>query len=170
MAATALWLAWVAGTRSPAAILALVALSGVFNGLNVPSWQSFVNDLVPRGDLLSAVTLNSVQFHVARAVGPAIAGVLLATFGPTWAFLINALSFVFVMVALLLVRARPPARAPLELGVLRQFRRALRYVRGQRGIVAGILSSRCSSRSWVTRSSSSPWSSPRRCSWSGRWG
>ncbi|OLT15479.1 hypothetical protein BJF78_02040 [Pseudonocardia sp. CNS-139] len=139
LATAALWLGWALGVRSPGAILALVALSGVFNGLNVPSWQSFVNDLVPRRDLLSAVTLNSVQFHLARAVGPAIAGLLLATLGATWAFFLNAVSFVFVLGALLLVRARPRTRPPMGKGVLRQFGRALRYVRGQPGIVAGVV-------------------------------
>ena len=142
VAAAGLWVAWLPVCARPRRSSRCVALSGVFNGLNVPSWQSFVNDLVPRAYLLSAVTLNSVQFHVARAVGPAIAGVLLATLGATWAFLINAVSFVFVLVALR-ARAGPPAgggppsgrgAAPVRQGP------ALRA--GQPGIVAGILVAR----------------------------
>ena len=68
----------------------------------------FVNDLVPREDLLSAVTLNSMQFNAARAIGPAIAGVLLATLGPSWAFFLNFLSFGFVLAALLCVASTQP--------------------------------------------------------------
>lgn len=139
-AALALWMAWALGVRNLAAILGLVMLSGVVAGLNIPSWQAFVNDLVPREDLLSAVTLNSLQFNAARAVGPAIAGFLLYSFGPSWAFLVNGLSFVFVLVALVLVRTRPPRRtSPMSGGVLRQFGRAVRYTRTQPGIVVGMV-------------------------------
>ncbi len=140
VAALALWLAWAQGVRSPIALLALVAVSGVFAGINIPSWQSFVNDLVPRKDLLSAVTLNSLQFNAARALGPGIAGILLASLGPSWAFFLNAASFLFVLGALLLVRNRQVAlETALAGGFLRQFRRAVRYTRGQPGIVIGIL-------------------------------
>ena len=113
-AALALWAAWASGVRSAGWILALVTLAGIFGGINIPSWQAFINDLTPREDLLSAVTLNSLQFNAARALGPGIAGVLLATFGPSWAFLVNAVSFGFVLLALLLVRTRP---APLAVAL-----------------------------------------------------
>lgn len=140
LAAFALWAAWSSGVRSPFAILGLVALSGVLAGINIPSWQSFVNDLVPREDLLSAVTLNSLQFNAARAFGPGIAGILLATLGPSWAFFLNAASFAFVLVALRLVRTRQAARTSvLSGGFLRQFRRGLRYTRTQPGILIGIV-------------------------------
>jgi len=139
-AALLLWAAWVAGVRNQWAILGLVAVSGVIAGLNIPSWQAFVNDLVPRSDLLSAVTLNSLQFNAARAIGPGVAGVLLATLGPSWAFLLNALSFAFVLVALALVRTRPTVAAGGSDGekVLRRFRAAMRYARTQTGIAVGI--------------------------------
>jgi MFS family permease len=140
VAALALWAVWASGVRSLAPILVLVSLAGVLAGLNIPSWQAFVNDLVPREDLLSAVTLNSLQFNAARAFGPAIAGVLLATVGPTLAFLVNGLSFVFVLIALVLVRTRPAKRtSPLSGGFLRQFGRAVRYTRTQPGIVVGMV-------------------------------
>lgn len=140
VAALALWLAWASGVRSPVAILALVAVAGIFAGVNIPSWQSFVNDLVPRDDLLSAVPLNSLQFNAARALGPGIAGILLASLGPSWAFFLNGVSFVFVLVALLLVRNRQVAlETALTGGFLRQFRRAMRYTRQQPGILIGIL-------------------------------
>jgi MFS family permease len=139
-AALALWAAWSQGVRSAVAILALVAVSGVFAGINIPSWQSFVNDLVPRRDLLSAVTLNSLQFNAARALGPGIAGILLASLGPSWAFFLNGVSFLFVLLALVLVKNRQVALATaLTGGFLRQFGRAMRYTRGQPGILIGIV-------------------------------
>jgi MFS family permease len=140
LAALALWAAWASGVRSPIAILALVSVAGIFAGVNIPSWQSFVNDLVPRDDLLSAVTLNSLQFNAARALGPGIAGILLASLGPSWAFFLNGASFVFVLLALLLVRNRQVAlETALTGGFLRQFRRALRYTQRQPGILVGIV-------------------------------
>jgi MFS family permease len=140
LAAAALWLAWIIGFRASGAILGLVALCGVFTGLSMPSWQAFVNDLVPPEDLLSAVTLNSLQFNAARAVGPAMAGVLLATIGPGWAFFLNAVSFGCVLLGLWLVRLEPVARHPLASGgFIRQFRRALTYAASQPGIILSIL-------------------------------
>ena len=103
-AAFLLWGVWVLDWREPALILVIVALTGVFAGLNIPSWQAFVPALVPREDLASAITLNSTQFNAARAIGPALAGVLLAVAGPAWAFFLNGLSFVAVLVALAMVR------------------------------------------------------------------
>ena len=99
-----LWAMWSAGVRSPGAIVALAALSGAFAGLMIGSWQAFVSELVPREVLLNAVTLNSAQFNAARAFGPAIGGIVLATLGPGWGFFINAVSFVAVIGALLPMR------------------------------------------------------------------
>lgn len=138
--ALGLWLVWALDLRDPYLLLALVALIGALNGVSMPSWQGFVHDLVPREDLLSAVTMNSLQFNAARAIGPALAGILLATLGPSWAFGINALSFGCVIVALLLVRAgRDAVRTPKTASVARQFGSALRYVRTQPGLIMSIV-------------------------------
>jgi predicted MFS family arabinose efflux permease len=134
--ALVLWLIWTAGVRSVAAIVAVVAVGGVLGGLNIPSWQAFVSELVPREVLLNAVTLNSTQFNAARAFGPALGGVVLAAFGPGAAFLVNALSFVAVIVALLMIRVPRLARSTDRRGVLAQFVEALGYVRGRHGIAA----------------------------------
>ena len=102
MAITAflLWAAWASGWHNRWLILGLTAATGVINGFMIPSWQAFVPSLVPRADLGSAITLNSTQFNAARAIGPAFAGLLLATLGASWAFFINGLSFVGVLVAI----------------------------------------------------------------------
>ena len=140
VAALLLWGAWASGLRDPLVVLGLMAVAGSLSGLSMPSWQSFVNDLVPREDLLSAITLNSLQFNAARALGPGIAGVLLATLGPSWAFLLNGLSFVFVLVALLVVRpAISRSAAVAKEARRRQFRAAVRYARGQPGLLVSFL-------------------------------
>jgi MFS family permease len=138
--AALMWANWASGLQDPVLLLCLIGLIGVFNGLNMPSWQSFVNDLVPREDLPSAITLNSMQFNAARSLGPAIAGVLLASLGPSWAFFLNAVSFLFVIAALLVVNAgrRPGAGKP-DRGVFGQFLQAISYVLTQPGIILGIV-------------------------------
>jgi MFS family permease len=127
--ALALWAVWASGLDSVAALMALVALGAFVSGINIPSWQAYVSELVPRRDLLNAVTLNSAQFNAARAVGPAIAGVVLATLGPSWGFFLNAVSFGAVILALLLVRTVDADRERPTGTVRSQFRAGLRYVR-----------------------------------------
>lgn len=138
--AALLWLIWVVGWHEPALILATVALGSTAIGITLPTWQAFVNDLVPRNDLLAGITMNSLQYNIARAVGPAIAGVLLAAFGPSWALALNALSYVAVITALLLVRTRSSGNLVAKgRGVMRQFVDAARYVRSQPGIIMAIV-------------------------------
>lgn len=142
MAVTAIAMWWLWGSNadspySPYLLLVLVSLMGALQGINLPSWQAFVNDLLPREDLASGITLNSLQYNAPRAIGPAIAGVTLATLGATWAFLFNALSFGTVIIALLLIqwkRTARPARSSPRTG----FFVAFRYLAGQPGISVSI--------------------------------
>lgn len=137
LVALALWVEWVAGWTSPWTITATVAVSGTIASIGIASWQAFVSELVPRDDLLNAVILNSTQFNAARAIGPAIGGVVLGTFGAGWAFLLNGLSYGVVVIALLFIRLRRPAADTSErIGLLREFASTVRYVRAKRGIVA----------------------------------
>ena len=133
--AAVLWIVWLAGGDSVPALLVLVTLSAAANGLNIPAWQAYVTELVPREDLLNAITLNSAQFNAARAIGPAIAGVVLATLGPAWGFFLNAVSFVAVIVALLLMRAADVHRERPAGTVRQQFVEGWRYVRASREIL-----------------------------------
>lgn len=135
-----MWGVWASGNRSPGLLLALTAATGVVNGLNIPSWQSFVPGLVPRKHLTSAITLNSLQFNAARAIGPAVGGLVLATLGASWAFFLNAVSFGFVLAALLVVRARheTPKDGSPAVGIRRGFLDAISYIRVHRGIAVGI--------------------------------
>ena len=69
--------------------------------LTVPAWQALIPDLVPRSQLPSASVLGSISVNLARAVGPALAGVLIAQLGVTAVFGLNALSFAVFVIALL---------------------------------------------------------------------
>ncbi len=89
-------------------VLALVY--GCANVLDMPARQSFIVELAGKPDLVNAVALNSAAFNGARIVGPAVAGLLIARFGMAPAFVLNGLSFVVVIGALLAVRARGLAR------------------------------------------------------------
>lgn len=97
LAALAMAIVTAMDLLTPGVLLGLGLLLGVGVAFNLPAWQSFVPDLVPRGMVASAVALNSVAFNVARAVGPAIGGLILATLGAQVAFGLNALSYAAVV-------------------------------------------------------------------------
>jgi MFS family permease len=103
-------------------VAVLAALYGLGRALDIPTRQAYVTDLVGRSDLPNAVALNSVVMNGARIVGPAIAGLLIAAFGVAFAFLLNGVSFVAVLFALLAVRTEgkpdPAGRLGIREGVL----------------------------------------------------
>lgn len=94
------------GLMTPALLLALGLAIGTGLALNLPAWQALVPDLVPRGLVASAVALNSAAFNVARAIGPALGGFLLAAYGAEAGFAYNALSYVAIIVALVVIGPR----------------------------------------------------------------
>lgn len=79
-------------------------LLGIATAFDAPVRQVFVNELVGESHLANAVAINSTSFNVARMIGPAIAGLLIAAVGSGWVFMINAASFGAVLVSLLLLR------------------------------------------------------------------
>ena len=86
-------------------VYAFALLLGCVTAFDGPASQTFVSELVGERDLSNAVGLNSTSFNVARMVGPAIAGALLAAVGTGWAFMINAASYLAVLAALWRLRA-----------------------------------------------------------------
>ena len=139
--ALALWALWSSGHAEPWSITVLVALLGATSGIAIGSWQAFVSELVPRDLLLNAVTLNSAQFNGARAFGPALGGVVLATLGPSGAFALNAVSFVAVLGALASIPGRPAAIDPdaERSSVLGETRETIAYIRTMPGITACVV-------------------------------
>jgi len=84
-------------------VLVLAVLLGIVNAFDIPVRQSFVAEMVGREDLVNAIALNSSMMNGARIIGPAVAGILVATVGEGWCFLINGLSYVAVIVGLLFI-------------------------------------------------------------------
>jgi MFS family permease len=99
-----LWALAVAGKVSVAAIIAISVASGVVQIVDSPARQAFIGFLVVPEDLSSAVSLNGVVMNSARVVGPALAGVLILTIGTTVCFAVNALSYLAVIAALVILR------------------------------------------------------------------
>lgn len=103
------------GLIGPMLLLAFTLTVGVGTALNSPAWQSSVRQTVPRRDLPQAIALNSMSFNTARSVGPALGGVLISVWDVSLAFLINAVSYIALIVVLLWWRPeiRRIARRPI---------------------------------------------------------
>ncbi len=113
MAVFAAVLAWLSfrGIREVWPIYALSFLGAAAGAFDSPARQAIVHTLVPRDVLPNAIGLNTTMFQVASVVGPALAGIVIATLGVSWAYLLNAISFVSVLAALLVMRGVPrPSR------------------------------------------------------------
>lgn len=112
---------------------------GVVAAIDAPARQTFVSELVPDDSLSNAVALNSASFNGARLIGPAVAGVLTVAVGAGWVFLINAVTFGFTVLAMMLLRTkdlRSQPRAPRERG---QLVAGFRYVWKRPDIVAVLI-------------------------------
>ncbi len=111
-------------------ICVLAVVLGLNNTFEMPARQAFVREMVGKDELRNAITLNSVTANAARAVGPAIAGVLIATAGVGWCFLANAASFVAVVVSLIVMDRAALAPSRPERRARGQLREGLAYAMG----------------------------------------
>jgi len=84
-------------------IIVLSALLGVVNAFDIPARQAFFVEMVGREDLINAIALNSSMFTASRIIGPAIAGILVASIGEGWCFFANGVSYIAVIAGLLLM-------------------------------------------------------------------
>ena len=89
-----------AGLTTPWVLLGFTLLMGVGTALSAPAWQAIVPSLVPRASLQQAIATNSVGINVSRAIGPALAGIIITSLGVAIPFFVNALSFIVVVAAL----------------------------------------------------------------------
>ncbi len=152
-AAAALGMFALAGVITPWVLLLLTFALGLGAALNAPAWQAIVPELVPHADLQAAVALNSVGFNVARAVGPALGGVVVALAGAGTVFLLNAASFLGVIWVLYRwQRAAPVSHWPAEhvVGAIRAGLRYVRYAPALRAVlVRGGIFIPCGSALWA---------------------
>ncbi len=112
------------------AIYAVALVGGVTVAFDNPARRAFVNEMVAEEDVQNAVSLNSALMTSSRVVGPALAGLLVATVGFGWCFLVDAISYIAVLLALYRMRTSELRRPPVTPKAKRQIREGLRYARG----------------------------------------
>ncbi len=129
IAAAALGVLTLLGLTTPWTLLLLVLALGIGTALNAPAWQAIVPELVTREQIQPAVALNSAGFNLARAIGPALGGIVLVAFGAGVTFLINAASFLGVIIVLSGWK-RPPVESALPAErIFAAMRTGIRFVR-----------------------------------------
>jgi predicted MFS family arabinose efflux permease len=109
-----------------------VGLAQSFGG---PAYSALVPTLVSKEDISNAIALNSIQFNLARVLGPMLGGIALTKLGPTWCFALNGFSFLAVIVTLLMIK---PQTAPAQsnLSVLQSINEGLSFIRSREGLVS----------------------------------
>lgn len=135
--ATALWLLVVTGTIQLWHIFVLATLLGITNALDMPTRQAFVSEMVGHEDLPNAIALNLSVFNMARIIGPGLAGLIIALLGIAPLFLLNALSFIPVLIGLALIdtkqlhtiiRIAGQQATVAKTGTFRSIREGLAYI------------------------------------------
>jgi MFS family permease len=135
--ATILFMLTATGHITPMLLLLLTAFLGIVAAFNQPARLALTPALVPPSDLTSAVAINSLVFNVARFIGPAAAGVIIASVGVPIAYAVNACTFLAFLFALSRVRldpTAPPTEAPA--GLFRDLAAGLRYTTSHVGIAS----------------------------------
>ena len=141
------------GQASVESLVALTFLGGIGAALAAPSWQAIVPELVPRSDLKAAVGLNSLGFNIARAIGPAVGGLLVAVVGASVTYLFDVGSDLVVIAALLWWKRRTAPSDGLREHLGGALRAALRYARASATLRSVLLRSAifflCASAIWA---------------------
>jgi MFS family permease len=137
--AAALGLIVVTGVVELWMIYALATCLGVVYSVDMPARQTFVLEMVGRDDLTNAVSLNSVLVNMARVIGPATAAGLILVVGIGWCFLVNAASYIAVLVTLAMMEAAALHRSPPQPRRKGQLREGFRYVRATPSVLTPLL-------------------------------
>jgi predicted MFS family arabinose efflux permease len=126
--AAALGLLYATDSLGIVAILAAAFLTGLAQSQSAPTYQAVLTTVVPAPQIPHAVALNSLQFNLSRAIGPVIAGVLLARGGTGTCFAVNVVSFLAVIVAVARIRLPPPSATAAGETLRDSLRAGLRFV------------------------------------------
>jgi MFS family permease len=124
----------------PWQILVLAFLLGIANAFDAPSRMAFVVDLVDREDLTNAIALNGTMFNAATVVGPFVAGFAYALFGAAWCFILNGVSFLAVIVALLMMKLKPAPPLPRKTSTFRELADGFSFFKSNGMVFALIIS------------------------------
>ena len=129
VAASAMGIIALMGQMTPGRLLWLTFFLGVGSAMSNPVWQAITPELVPPSDLPAAITLSGVGINIARAIGPALAGLIVAASGPWAVFLLNAASFVGIIFVVYRWRPAPrKSKLPPE-EIIGAMRAGVRYLR-----------------------------------------
>lgn len=129
----------LSGSLRPWHMLVLATFSGIVNAVDLPARLAFVMELVGREDVINAVGLNASLFNAARAVGPAVGGVLLNVVSPGACFAVNATTYAGVLLALALMKSGRTVPTSSGQGGLRRLLEGFRYLNTQRRLSALLL-------------------------------
>lgn len=142
-ASVMLYLLFISASLAPWSLLLLTLMLGIGSAISIPAWQAATSDSVPRPALGAAINLNGIAYNAARAVGPAVAGWIIAGAGLKWVFILNIVLLMGVL-ALFLFAYRPhaSATAPRE-PLWAAMRSGVRYVRHARQLHGQILRTLC---------------------------
>ncbi len=141
LAAVALGVLTLAGKITPTLLLLLTLLMGFGAVLNDPAWQAITPEIVSHQNFAAGIALNSAGFNVARAIGPALGGLVIAAAGSGIAFLLNALSF-FGVIYFLYRWRRQPGRTSLRAAhMMRAMFDGVRHMRGSQSVKAVLVRS-----------------------------
>jgi len=120
-------------------IVVLATLLGFVNTIDMPARQSYLIELVGKEDLMNAIALNSSIFNAARAIGPAVAGILITAAGTAFCFFMNGLSYIAVIAGLVAMTMEPSIRkTPSAYNVFQDMGEAIRYIRRNHVILTTI--------------------------------
>jgi predicted MFS family arabinose efflux permease len=114
-------------------ILSLSFVVGLAQAFGGPAYQALIPTLVSPKDLSNAIALNSIQFNLARVIGPMLGGFALTSLGPAWCFTFNGISFIAVIISLLLLPVRPIA-AKTGASMLTSIKEGLNFIDKQEGM------------------------------------
>jgi MFS family permease len=119
-------------------VFAVAACFGVTNAFDMPTRQAFVSELVGKEALANAIALNSALFNTGRILGPAIAGAILALYGPAFCFGLNSISYLAVIIGLLMMKVVPVTNQAAT-SALNRLREGLHYVRSTPDVLRPII-------------------------------
>jgi MFS family permease len=128
LSALALAVVTLSGVVRVEHVVVIAAITGIFTAMDTPARLSFVSEIVGKEYLANAIALNSTTFNAARLVGPSIAGLLIPIIGTGGCFLVNSLSFLAMIFALMMMRDLPAPVFDTSTSVVAQWREAFRYV------------------------------------------
>ncbi|MGA3237982.1 MAG: MFS transporter [Bryobacteraceae bacterium] len=116
-------------------VLLLSFISGLGQAFGGPAYQALIPTLVKKEDMPNAIALNSIQFNVARIIGPTLGGLAMAHLGNAWCFGLNALSFLAPVITLIMVKTRFSPEKTTD-SILTSMKQGIRYIRRQEGMQA----------------------------------